>query len=333
MRKIRVCYIFRQHGLGFSIETLFDNIIKYLPPQIQAQKISLPHHTGTIGRLKNLLFVQKLNSCDLYHVTGDVNYIALTLPGNKTIITVHDIESLFDKNPIKNQLKKLFWLKLPLSKARHITVISDKTYQQIKKIISNPQKITLIPNCIEDSWFEIEKTRKPENNKILVIGTKKNKNLENIIKAVKDLNVQLIIVGKLNESQKRLLKGINYQNFYGVSRQQMKQLYLQSQILLFPSLYEGFGLPIIEAQALGIPVITSNLEPMKSVAANAALLVNPYEPNEIKTAIIQTFNSHSLKQELSKAGYKNANQYRCSKIALKYAQLYQNLLQNESFSI
>ncbi len=333
MNKISVCYIFRKQGLGFSIETLFTNIIKHLPEYIEPQKISLPYHTGMIGRLKNLFYVKKFKNCDLYHITGDVNYIALNLPGSKTIITIHDLKSLFDNNLVKNQIKKLLWLKLPLNKAAHITVISNKTFDELQQIISNTRKITLIPNCIEDSWFHLHKKTQIENNKILIIGTKKNKNLHNILQAVKDLDIKLIIVGKLNDSDRKKLTNIKYENYYNLSREQLQKIYLQSQILLFPSLYEGFGLPIIEAQALGIPVITSNIEPMKSVAGKAALLVNPHKPDEIKAAINQLLSNHHLRQNLIEAGYLNANQYRCSKIALKYAQLYTSLLQNESFSI
>ncbi len=328
MQKIRVCYIFRRPGIGYSIETLFENIINHLPHNIDATKVSLPYHTGVIGRLKNLLFIKKLKNCDLYHITGDVNYVALALPKSRTIITVHDIKSLFDTKSFKNQLKKIFWLKLPLNKVRYITVISDKTLNEVREIISNPEKIHLIPNCIEDSWFEHNESLNLNNKNILVIGTKKNKNLTNIIKAVKDFNIQLTIVGKLTNLQRKQLGCINYKNYFNLPREQLKKLYLQSRLLLFPSLYEGFGLPIIEAQALGIPVITSNLEPMKSVAGNAALLVNPYDSEQIKSAIKRLITDNDLMQKLKKAGYQNANQYRCSKIAFKYAQLYSKLLQN-----
>jgi glycosyltransferase involved in cell wall biosynthesis len=88
------------------------------------------------------------------------------------------------------------------------------------------------------------------------------------------------------------------------------------------STYEGFGLPIIEAQAIGRPVITSNIPPMDEVAGDAALKVDPYDVSAIRTAILKLCADRVLQEELILQGLENVKQYRAPDIAEKYAQLY-----------
>ena len=328
MEQIKVCFIFRKPGLGYSIEILFNNIIRHLPDNIKAEKFFLKRHTGIYGRISNLLDVKKLKYCDVYHITGDVNYVSLSLPKHKTILTIHDIESLFTTHTIKNQLKKLIWLKLPLNHSAKITVISKHTFSQVSSLIKDTSKIVLINNCIEDDWFEKNKQiSKKTNNNILIVGTKANKNLDNIAKALTKLDIELTIIGKLTDAQKELFKEYKYTNYGYLTRDQIKTLYQNASLLLFPSLYEGFGIPIIEAQATGTPVITSNLEPMKSVAGKGALLINPHSVNEIRQAVISLLKDNKLRQQLIKQGYANSQNYKCSFIAKHYADLYKQLTQ------
>ncbi len=333
MEQIKVCFVFRKPGLGFSIEILFNNIIRHLPDYIIAEKFFLKKHTGIYGRVSNLIQASRIKHCDVYHITGDVNYTSLALPKEKTILTIHDIDSLFTSHSLKNQIKKLIWLKLPLNHSAKITVISKHTFLQIKNLVKDENKIVLINNCIEDEWFEnVLQKQNSSTEKILIVGTKANKNLDNIAKALKNLDIELIIIGKLTDTQKRLLDKFKYTNYEYLSREQIKNIYQNSSLLLFPSLFEGFGIPIIEAQAVGTPVITSDLEPMKSVAGNGALLVNPYKVSDIRQAVINLLNNKHLRQQLIYEGFKNSQNYKCSVIAKQYAQLYKQLFTENSKS-
>lgn len=94
-----------------------------------------------------------------------------------------------------------------------------------------------------------------------------------------------------------------------VSDQDLKVLYTLSDIYLFPSLYEGFGLPILEAQSQGTPVITSNQNSCAEVAQDSALLIDPTSIDDIKNAIINILNSPALAEELSKRGFKNISRF------------------------
>ena len=102
--------------------------------------------------------------------------------------------------------------------------------------------------------------------------------------SIKDIKTEVIIIGKINENQIKYLREnkINYKNYINVSENVLMSFYNQAMVLLFPSLYEGFGLPIIEAQRMCVPVITSNISPMKEIVNKSAILVNPKDINDIK---------------------------------------------------
>jgi glycosyltransferase involved in cell wall biosynthesis len=101
--------------------------------------------------------------------------------------------------------------------------------------------------------------------------------------------------------------------------------YQRCDMVVFVSLYEGFGLPILEAQAMGRPVITSNFGAMREAAGDGALLVDPYSVEEIRAAIMRIRNEPGLREELVRKGRENAERFRADAIALKYAQIYRAL--------
>ena len=99
--------------------------------------------------------------------------------------------------------------------------------------------------------------------------------------------------------------------------------YVNCDIVCFPSLYEGFGMPIIEAQKVGRVVITSNLQPMCDVAGKGAILVNPYDYLDIRKAIIQVTQNAELRNRLIELGIKNTEKYSPETIADLYKQIYE----------
>ena len=110
----------------------------------------------------------------------------------------------------------------------------------------------------------------------------------------------------------------------------MIELYYRSDIVTFVSTYEGFGVPILEANALGRPVITSNTTAMPEVAGDGALIVDPSKPEQIRQAIIRLIEDDNLRNELVFKGYQNVQRFKPEMVAAKYEQLYKRVVEEYS---
>ncbi len=268
------------------------------------------------------------NQGDINHITGDIHFVALFLKKKKTILTVHDIGSVLNKTGIKHKILRYFWFTMPFARVQYITVISEFTKQEIlENFTLDPEKISVIPDCVSAKISYSEKSFNTEKPNILQIGTKANKNLENLIPALEGISCKLTIIGKLSEKQTALLKTheIDYENRFNLPFLVLLDTYKQADIVTFISTYEGFGVPILEAQASGRPVITSNLSPMKEVAGEGALLVNPENPEEITSAFNQLISDAELRKDLIEKGLENVKKYSAKSVADQYYKLYQEI--------
>jgi glycosyltransferase involved in cell wall biosynthesis len=283
-----------------------------------------------IALIRNMFYAYK-NQGVVNHITGDIYYISLTLEGSKTIITVHDLESLDSLNWVKQYLLFLFWLKLPVLKVKYVTVISEHTKRKLLKATGiSEEKVVVIPNCFtfKQEDFKPKAELMGDRPVLLQIGTKPNKNLENLVLAVEGLTCKLLIIGKLSEVQQQLLevKRIDYENYWQLTDDEVKALYYRSDIVTFVSKYEGFGLPILEANAYGRPVITANVTAMPEVAGNSALLVDPYDPGQIRDAFKRLINDAELRSNLVMRGYENVQRFKPEFVATQYETLYKRVI-------
>mgnify|MGYP005839586467 CR=1 FL=1 len=329
---MNIHYFFRKKQSHFhSIENLFTNLQYYLPNSCHFVNINLPCHNGILGRIKNIFFAKKTKA-QINHITGDVNYIAIGLPRQNTILTIHDVFSALKGNFIKKNIIKFFWFTIPLKKVKYITTISQTTKNQVIKVFKvDKNKIFVIPNCFDQKFLNPTKDFNKQCPRILFVGTKWNKNLERTIVSLYNIKCVLIIIGKLTTEQINLLNKykIKYENYFEVDQDQLIEIYKNSDMLLFPSTNEGFGMPIIEAQAASVPVITSNIEPMKQVAGNGALLVDPYDAISIKNAVEKIINDDVLRKKIVEQGSENVKNYHPSAISEKYYQLYKKILDEQ----
>ena len=154
------------------------------------------------------------------------------------------------------------------------------------------------------------------------------KTLLKAIKGIKNNNLKLLLVSSLNKGEKKFLlkNNISFKNYSNINNEQLLSIYSKSDILVFPSLYEGFGMPLIEANSLGIPVITSNISPMKDICRHSGLLINPYNYNNLKSKILLLMNDKELRRKMVMKGKINARKYNSSLIAKKFLELYKKLL-------
>lgn len=325
---MRILYIYRNPKLGFSIEKVFNTLEKEISKYENIESIYLPCSNYKIlslyKNIKYLLQFIKGKNYDIIHITGTEHYLLPFLRKYNTVITVHDLGFYTrEKKTFRLFLKYLLWIKT-LKLAKYVTFISE-TSKKETLLLENIKKYTVIYNPIDSSFVENKKIFNTKCPIILHIGTKVNKNLINSIKAMSGLSCRLRIVGKLNEKQIETLDQykINYSNVYNLTDDKILEEYINCDIVNFPSIYEGFGMPIIEAQAVGRIVITSNIEPMKTIANNAAIIVDPYCVESIKKGYIQALN---FDFRILQKGLINAKNFEVSYIAHKYLDLYKTIL-------
>jgi glycosyltransferase involved in cell wall biosynthesis len=322
--------IFRRPRENFhSIEKVFSIVSSREIPGIEIKKYYLPYTTkGIMSIVRNLIYISKCKS-DIIHITGDVHYAILAAFGKKSVLTVHDLVFLYHSKGLKRAILKWLFLDLPLKKASIVTTISEATKQDIlrhKRI--DPNKIIVIPNPLDTNLKFTTKDFNETNPRILFIGTGKNKNLERTIEALKGIPCHLRIIGKLNDDQQKLLddSGINFSNAHNISDEEVSIEYQQSDIVLFPSTFEGFGLPILEGQQSGRVVITSDLEPMKSTCGDGALLVDPYSVKSIQKGVFDIIKNSGRREQLIENGFRNTGKYSVKEISLKYENVYRILM-------
>ncbi len=119
---------------------------------------------------------------------------------------------------------------------------------------------------------------------------------------------------------------INFTNTFDLGDKEIRQEYENADIVAFCSTMEGFGLPIIEAQAMGKPVITSNIEPMIGTSGGAAVLVDPLDIASIREGMKAMIADHDLRADLIERGQANAARFSADKVAAQYEQLYDEML-------
>ncbi len=310
-----------------SIEKLFSVLYRQLEDQHIKFKI-IKNPFPLMQLMKSMWFFKK-NQGDINHITGDIHWACLLLDKHKTILSIHDLVGLHQYTGVKRYLYYLLWVYLPVKKLNYITVISDKTKNEILKYIPSAEnKIHVISNCITIPILEHDNINLHQKIKLLVVGTRANKNVERILEALIGIEAEIIIVGKLETSHNNFIEqnNLHVNNFNNISDEDLVEKYYQSDILLFPSVYEGFGLPILEAQAQNCCVITSDISPMKEIAGNGALLVDPFSVKEIRDAVTRLINSEENRKELIKNGKENIRKYSPEKISQQYMNLYHQIM-------
>jgi glycosyltransferase involved in cell wall biosynthesis len=182
--------------------------------------------------------------------------------------------------------------------------------------------------CVSEIFYPELRPFNSRCPRILQVGTgAHNKNVERVAAALVGINCRWVIIGRLSSAQRVVIEryGIDYENYVGLSEDALLSQYKLSDMLVFASTYEGFGLPIVEANAVGRPVVTSNLCSMPEVAGGAACLVDPYSVESIREGILRVIEDDDFRIGLVNAGILNANRFRPVVIAEQYAELYRQV--------
>lgn len=268
-----------------------------------------------LGLALNICLQRKI---DLIFLPG---YIPPLFCSKKFIVTIHDLNHL-DLDDNSSFFKKIFYkliIKRGCHQAYKILTVSNFSKDKIAKWSGvNPDKIITVYNGVSDNFNVGVQSMDLGYNYLLCIGNRKtHKNesrvLSAFVKANIDPSIKLVFSGNpSSELDKLIVKyGISDRvHFKGfVSESDLPSLYKGSLGLVFPSIYEGFGLPVVEAMACGVPVLTSNVSSLPEVAGNAAILVDPLSVDAIADGITSLVNNLELRGHLVHKGLLRAKKF------------------------
>lgn len=265
----------------------------------------------------------------------------------KKVTTIHDFGFL--KYPqtahpkIKAVMERRFdWIKKEIDM---VIAISEATKKDAMEILEIPEeKIKVVYEAAPEDIKQVKSKQTIKavkakyginNNYLLSVATlEPRKNLKRIIQAFQALGIkdlQLVIIGKSGWDTS--LQGVDFKQFKNnvlftgyVNRQELAALYSGALCLAFPSLYEGFGLPILEAMKCGCPVVTSHLSSMPEVAGKAGILVDPLDVEEIGKGFYEVVSNKAKRQEMIKEGFKQVGKFSWEETAKETLKVYEKVI-------
>ncbi|MGC8742914.1 MAG: glycosyltransferase family 4 protein [Verrucomicrobiia bacterium] len=331
---------------GFSAELslLFSNN-HYLNESFKYHRF-FPHHKFK-GKVRIMTMINRYYSIhnlknsdfDIFHPTYYEPYFLKYLNKKTFVLTVYDMIHEKYSNYFGRRDKTSEYKYLLCQKAKKIIAISNNTKKDLIEIFKIPDsKIDVVYLAGE---IKIEKTGNIETNLstnyILYVGNRGGyKNYEFFVKAIspllvrnRELNILCAGGNNFSDKEKSLFDELNIRNqvlyFKVMSDNEIAQLYKNAICFVFPSLYEGFGIPILEAFSCGCPVLLSNTSSFPEVAGEAGLYFEPYDKISIRNAIEKIIADRDLRTALIKKGYERLKLFSWDITAEKTKKVYENV--------
>ncbi len=283
---------------------------------------------------------------DIWHMTTP---LPITVKGAKTVITIHDLIPLkvpFTTLDVKNNFYHLF--KWACQSADMILSVSEQTKKDIMQIYNVPEEkihVTwqsvkdISPYQQADEEFDnkyLSANKIKQQKYVLFVGNiEPKKNIKSLITAMSfvDPSVKLVIVGKKawlwKDQLKNLKKYLNkdrvvFMDF--VDDDELAVLYRNASCLVFPSIYEGFGLPVLEAMQYNCPVVCSGITSLPEVAGDAALYIDPYDYKDIRNKISGLIDNPQLRDDMIEKGKKRVEYFSPQNYTKRLEKAYQSIL-------
>ena len=330
---MRILYIYRNPNMGFSIGKVFKPIEEEMKKYAEVDSVYLPVPNyslkGLWRNIKAARKVERKKKYDVVHITGAEHYLIPFLTTKQVVVTVHDLGFYFnEKKKLNYPIKHLLFVYV-LKLARRVTFISKKSEDECLRAVNlNQKKRIVINNPYNPAFIYVERSFNTACPRILHIGTKPNKNLNNVIEALSGIPCVLRIIGKVDDKGITRMNelGVNYSISDNLTDGEIIKEYQMCDIVCFPSLYEGYGMPIIEGQASGRVVLTSRIPPMDDVAGDGAIFVAPQSVESIRKGFLDIIENAELRNTLIVKGFKNIERFRLSSITKVYYALYKDMI-------
>jgi len=292
----------------------------------------------------------KQKEIELYHGLSHELPIGIENTKIKTVVTIHDlvIKTWQDTFPWFDRQIYDRKFSSSCSRADQIIAISESTKNDIVKYYhTDPKRIKVIyQTCNEnfklilsDSLIQqvLEKHQLPASYLLYVGSVTERKNLLGLLEAIrqlpKTLNIPLVVIGNGTTYLKKVLTfiethGLQQQVFFPkkISTEELSAIYQGAELFCYPSFYEGFGIPIIEALFSKTPVLTSNLSSLPEAAGPGAFYANPHEPESISAGIQKILSDRTYRQELIERGYAHAQKFNGKDLTVEMMGVYRDLL-------
>ncbi len=288
---------------------------------------------------------------DLFHGLSHELPAGIQKTNVPSIVTIHDLIFLRYPEYYKSIDRKIYFQKVKLASenAHKIIAISNQTKMDIMRYLKvDASKIEIIHQCIAPVYFEpvdknieeqiVKKFNLPQEF-ILSVGTiEARKNQLNILKALKlkGIKTHLVLIGKLTSYAAVLSDFIEKNGMDGqvtilnnVLDVELPYFYIKARMSLYISLFEGFGLPVIESMAMGCPAIVSNTSCLPETGGDAAIYCGPENVVEIGDSISRVLEDQKMYEDHVKKGLKHALYFTPEKSAKALIEVYQKVLENE----
>ncbi|MBW8334085.1 MAG: glycosyltransferase family 4 protein [Prolixibacteraceae bacterium] len=288
----------------------------------------------------------KEHHLDIYHGLSHELPAGIEKTGTKSVVTIHDLIYIRYPNFFMKIDRNIYDLKFRQAcrVADRIHAISEQTKRDLIQFFEVPEeKIDVIYQSVNPMFFEVcteeqklairKKYKLPEAF-ILTVGTiEPRKNLMNLLKgmASEKIQIPLVVVGRSTGYQQRARSFIEENRLqviflHGIQDAELAVLYQSAKAMIYPSLFEGFGLPVAEAQASGCPVIASNTSSLPEAGGDAAIYINPEKPEEIGKAIVSLFADKNYRETIIAKGRINAQRFTPEKYAIQLSNLYKSII-------